>query len=126
MIFSRNPVGQEEKRYKVPFPLAVLSAALHPANTLPCGTAKGYFCIVQGGRGEPGKALRKNLFHKQTGRTLNNWGTHTEHARKNWSVHSKIHQTSNYLQKNASKLVTNRFFYYLCTRTIKTEDYDSN
>lgn len=64
LIFSRNPVGQEEKRYKVPFPLAVLSAALHLANTLPCGTAKGYFCIVQGGRGEPGKALKKNLFHK--------------------------------------------------------------
>ena len=38
----------------------------------------------------------------------------------------EMHQTSNYLQKNASKLVTNRFFYYLCTRTIKTEDYDSN
>ncbi|WP_226789579.1 hypothetical protein, partial [Bacteroides thetaiotaomicron] len=43
----------------MPFPLAVLSAALHPANTLPCGTAKGYFCIVQGGRGEPGKAAER-------------------------------------------------------------------
>lgn len=46
MIFSRNPVGQEEKQGKARFPLAVLSAALHPANTLPYGTAKGYFCIV--------------------------------------------------------------------------------
>lgn len=47
MIFSHNPVGQEEKQGKARFPLAaVLSAALHPANTLPYGTAKGYFCIV--------------------------------------------------------------------------------
>ena len=46
MIFSHNPVGQEEKQGKALFPLAVLSAALHPANTLPYGTAKGYFCIV--------------------------------------------------------------------------------
>lgn len=94
----------------MPFPLAVLSAALHPANTLPCGTAKGYFCIVQGGRGEPGKALRKNLFHKQTGRTLNNWGTHTEHARKIGVYTPKYTKQAIIYKKNASKLVTNRFF----------------
>lgn len=65
-----------KKRYIVPFPLAVLSAALHPANTLPCGTAKGYFCIVQGGRAEPAK-------HKERTYPTN------ENTRQDWSVHSK-------------------------------------
>ena len=62
LIFSRNPVGQEEKQGKARFPLAVLSTASHPTNTLPCGTAKARTRGTGRCRSE---ALRKNLFHKQ-------------------------------------------------------------
>ncbi|RKU83487.1 hypothetical protein, partial [Parabacteroides sp. AF39-10AC] len=62
LIFSRSPAGQEEKTGLARFPLAVLSAASHPANTLPCGTAKAR---TRGTGRSRSEALRKNLFHKQ-------------------------------------------------------------
>lgn len=66
LIFSRNPVGQEEKQGKAQFPLAVLLTVLLTAeqstNTLPCGTAKAR----TRGRGRSrSEAQRKNLSHKQ-------------------------------------------------------------
>lgn len=62
LIFSRNPVGQEEKQGKARFPLAVLSTASHPTNTLPCGTAKAR---TRGTGKSRSEAQRKNLYHKQ-------------------------------------------------------------
>ncbi|MCR1856061.1 hypothetical protein NSB23_03165 [Phocaeicola vulgatus] len=62
LIFSRSPVGQEEKTGLTRFPLAILSAASHPANTLPCGMAKARTRGTGRCRSE---ALRKNLFHTQ-------------------------------------------------------------
>ena len=62
LIFSRSPAGQEEKTGLARFPLAVLSTASHPTNTLPCGTAKARTRGTGRCRSE---ALRKNLFHKQ-------------------------------------------------------------
>ena len=115
MIFSHNPVGQEEKQGKARFPLAVLSAALHPANTLPYGTAKGYFCIVQGGRGEPGKAQRKNLFHKQKKHTRQNDTTGCIKTRLKIVMHitesKKCVQFGNQIIK-----------HYLCHRNNKSKE----
>lgn len=62
MIFSSNPVGQEEKQGKARFPLAILSTAEQSTNTLPCGTAKAR---TRGTGRSRSEALRKNLFHKQ-------------------------------------------------------------
>lgn len=71
MIFSHNPVGQEEKQGKARFPLAVLSAALHPANTLPYGTAKGTFASYKG----DGESRAK---HKERTYSTNKKNTHAK------------------------------------------------
>ena len=65
LIFSRSPAGQEEKTGLARFPLAVLSTASHPTNTLPCDTAKAR---TRGTGRSRSEALRKNLFHKQKSR----------------------------------------------------------
>jgi antitoxin (DNA-binding transcriptional repressor) of toxin-antitoxin stability system len=75
LIFSRNPVGQEEKQGKARFPLAVLSTASHPTNTLPCGTAKARTRGTGRCRSE---AQRKNLSHKQTHQNDTTDGIKTE------------------------------------------------
>ena len=79
MIFSRSPVGQEEKQGKARFPLAILSAALHPANTLPCGTAKAR----TRGTGRTGQSTKKESIPQKTHTRQNNTIGCTKTRKKN-------------------------------------------
>ena len=96
MIFSHNPVGQEEKQGKARFPLAILSTAEQSTNTLPCGTAKAR----TRGTGRAGQSTKKEPI-PQTKKTH----TPKRHNRlhqdktKNCNAHYRI-------KKNASNLVT--------------------
>lgn len=58
LIFSRNPVGQEEKQGKAQFPLAVLLTAEQSTNTLPLVRRK----LVQGGGEEVGARHKERTY----------------------------------------------------------------
>ncbi|WP_289193033.1 hypothetical protein, partial [Bacteroides acidifaciens] len=95
----RNPVGQEEKTGLARFPLAVLSTALHPANTLPCGTAKKYFYIVQGGTGRAGQSTKKEPIPQTKKHTPKRHNRLYQDKTKNCNAHYRI-------KKDASNLAT--------------------
>jgi hypothetical protein len=86
LVFSRSPAWQEEKTGLARFPLAVLSTASHPTNTLPCGTAKAR---TRGTGRNQSEALRKNLFHKQKN-TRQNDTTGSIKTEKKCNAHYKI------------------------------------